>query len=717
MVAASAAPRALPVPDGRAAEFLRTSGAFRNALRRAARSNVGLPPSGRGRTDVRRPGRQQVLWNTGADCTPKARTPEDDDACPEPPPTSLPLDAAVHKRCTAPQGPRPQRPTSTSRVHASSASRLRIAMSPAARARGQKRAVVSSYSATKTALPARTNGWRRSHSWYWKHCSSSAQSKPGSSAAAWSRSFLSPTDEAAGVRGGGEEAVVAQLVGGGQREAAVVGVAVDVVGLDRVEALLAAEVEAAPRGAARGHRAGGRRASARRASRASPCRPPQRGSAPASGRPGSSVPASSSRRRAGPRACSARARVAALSNRSMSNISASTGVDRLVELPLPRRVRAPGSSGRTGGLGSAARLVRGRGDEDEAVDAQTAPAPARDRCGLARRRAIRREPAANRAAGAAALQPAPVTRPISARRAVERHHEPRGAGTRASAARRRSSAMSPGRGRARAVPPPSSNSARRPLALASRTTCPAPPRCACARLRCAGCRPPRPGRTRRRSQPRRRPRPTSPRTQAQVHTGTVGVLTARQTPLRQSVSGARTRRQALPDPDRRVLHAAAGQQPAHAAVRGLPRALRLLERRPDARLRHLHARPRADAAAVRPAVGPRGAQARGRRGPADRRRRPRPLRRRQRHRVALRRACGAGAVGRDGHRRRHSRARRARAARRSRARSALRGDRPGRRQQRRAAARRRRSRSGRPRRACSATSSPSSSRSWPRSPS
>src|SRR3954466_13270464 len=39
-------PLLLAVPGRRAAEFLRTSGVFRNALRRPAWSNVGLPPSG-----------------------------------------------------------------------------------------------------------------------------------------------------------------------------------------------------------------------------------------------------------------------------------------------------------------------------------------------------------------------------------------------------------------------------------------------------------------------------------------------------------------------------------------------------------------------------------------------------------------------------------------------------------------------------------------------
>jgi hypothetical protein len=67
---------------------------------------------------------------------------------------------------------------------ASRAKRLRMAMKPPALACWQKALVASSYSATKTALPAFTNGRRRSHSWYWKHCSLSAQSKSGSSATA-----------------------------------------------------------------------------------------------------------------------------------------------------------------------------------------------------------------------------------------------------------------------------------------------------------------------------------------------------------------------------------------------------------------------------------------------------------------------------------------------------------------------------------------------------
>ena len=65
--AALAAPHASAVPG---AEALRTSSAFRNTLRRAARSNVGLPHSRRGRTDAR-PGHLQRLLRNTRDCTPR----------------------------------------------------------------------------------------------------------------------------------------------------------------------------------------------------------------------------------------------------------------------------------------------------------------------------------------------------------------------------------------------------------------------------------------------------------------------------------------------------------------------------------------------------------------------------------------------------------------------------------------------------------------------
>src|SRR5204863_5507240 len=54
-----------------------------------ARSNVGLPMSGRGRTDVRRPGPQNALRNTRAFAR-MARATEDDDARRDPPAAPFP---------------------------------------------------------------------------------------------------------------------------------------------------------------------------------------------------------------------------------------------------------------------------------------------------------------------------------------------------------------------------------------------------------------------------------------------------------------------------------------------------------------------------------------------------------------------------------------------------------------------------------------------------
>src|SRR3954449_4556761 len=70
-VGARAAPRERAAPGRRAAELLRISSAFRNTLRRRGRSNVGLPPSGGGRTDVRR--QRPRRWPLARTPRPKAR--------------------------------------------------------------------------------------------------------------------------------------------------------------------------------------------------------------------------------------------------------------------------------------------------------------------------------------------------------------------------------------------------------------------------------------------------------------------------------------------------------------------------------------------------------------------------------------------------------------------------------------------------------------------
>ena len=82
---------------GAGAESLRTSSAFHNTLRRGRGSNVGLSPSGRGRTDVRRRRLHKVLRNT-RDCTQLARA-EDDGPRREPAAASL----GPRWRCEAPR--------------------------------------------------------------------------------------------------------------------------------------------------------------------------------------------------------------------------------------------------------------------------------------------------------------------------------------------------------------------------------------------------------------------------------------------------------------------------------------------------------------------------------------------------------------------------------------------------------------------------------------
>ena len=108
---------------------------------------------------------------------------------------------------------------------------------PSARARAQNAAGSSSYSATNTALPAATNGRSRSHSSYWKHCSLSAQSKSGSSAATWSRSFLSPIESPRAWAAAARKRLKRSWSPAVSGKPLLVGVAVDVVGLDAVEAL------------------------------------------------------------------------------------------------------------------------------------------------------------------------------------------------------------------------------------------------------------------------------------------------------------------------------------------------------------------------------------------------------------------------------------------------------------------------------------------------
>ena len=78
---------------------------------------------------------------------------------------------------------------------------------------------------------------RLAHSRYWKHCSRIAKSKLGASARACSRSFFSATARPAAWTARASQRLKRSWSRRGQREAAVVRVAVEVVGLDRVEPL------------------------------------------------------------------------------------------------------------------------------------------------------------------------------------------------------------------------------------------------------------------------------------------------------------------------------------------------------------------------------------------------------------------------------------------------------------------------------------------------
>ena len=368
-----------------------------------------------------------------------------------------------------------------------------MAIRPAAAAGGQNAPVSSAYSATNTALPARTNGCSSSHSSYSKHCSFSAQSKSGSSAATCSRSFLRPIESPRACAARGEEAVVAELVVGGQREAAVVGVGVDVVGLDAVEALL---LHRSSRRSMIGPSTSRRRTS----SQCSPGQPSQlaaddgRGEVarvgPARlGRAGAEVADGTSAALRGATATT----LAGLSKRSMSNSCASTerstGVVschcHVVRGPGTQRPGAPGAGpGRGAGAGACA-PVPGRRRSESTI---TARRHRRERCGLASRSETACEPASTPGRGRRGAHRFPRTRrdrtrPPSIRttsRGAPAHRRARATMVRRDAA--------PSSMRARACPRPESASARPLLAVASRTVWPAAVRPACARPR-AGPRP------------------------------------------------------------------------------------------------------------------------------------------------------------------------------------------------------------------------------------
>src|SRR3954468_168210 len=93
--------RRWPPPAAPGAESGRTSRAFGNALRRDARSNVGLPTSGRGRTDVRRQRPHRVLRKT-RDCTPTHTRLRTTTRAPNRPPALFPSVMLFWRRRPAP---------------------------------------------------------------------------------------------------------------------------------------------------------------------------------------------------------------------------------------------------------------------------------------------------------------------------------------------------------------------------------------------------------------------------------------------------------------------------------------------------------------------------------------------------------------------------------------------------------------------------------------
>ena len=182
---------------------------------------------------------------------------------------------------------------------------------------------------------------------------------------------MRPTDSPRACAALGEEAVEAQLVGGREREAAVVGVGVDVVGLDAVEALAGGRGRGGARGSGRARRGAGRRASARPAS-LEQLLPRSDGGEVAGVRAAAARTCRrrGSRRRGARGGAGRRPRSRRVSKRSTSKICASTVRSTgPAELPLPRRV----------GRRDPAGLRRRRRDrrEVEPVDAQAAPAAAR----------------------------------------------------------------------------------------------------------------------------------------------------------------------------------------------------------------------------------------------------------------------------------------------------------------------------------------------------
>ena len=115
---------------------------------------------------------------------------------------------------------------------------------PSRRARGQIVARVPRYSTSRTGLPRARNGRYREHSRYCGRCSASAPSNAPPPAPRPGGIVLEEDGHPAAVRLARQPRLKAQLVRGRRGNPVTVDVAVDVVGLDGVEALARTDVQA-----------------------------------------------------------------------------------------------------------------------------------------------------------------------------------------------------------------------------------------------------------------------------------------------------------------------------------------------------------------------------------------------------------------------------------------------------------------------------------------
>ena len=119
-----------------------------------------------------------------------------------------------------------------------------MALKPSRRAFPQKDERGRSYSTTRTALPAFVNGRASPHSRYRKALLDDGEVERRLEGLGLVEVVLERDAEPARVGGGRDEAIEPKLILRPQRKAGVVGIPIDVVGLDCVEALAPATVQA-----------------------------------------------------------------------------------------------------------------------------------------------------------------------------------------------------------------------------------------------------------------------------------------------------------------------------------------------------------------------------------------------------------------------------------------------------------------------------------------